>query len=648
MSNASHDRPPLLPEGLKFEGLFRALLADSPSHIYFKDQASRFILINAAMARWLGISSPEEALGRTDADFFSPAHSEAARMDEKALLNGYALSITKEEREGWPDGRETWVQTTKYPLFTAEGKTLGTFGISTDITERKRDEATLQATLLELHQLERVVNRSPSVAFVRCVDASWAIRYISDNINLFGYSSEDFLSGRRSFASILDPDDQMRVVQAVQDSLSRGEETLVLIYRIRTRDQQVRWIEEHSRLFQDASQSLQYYEGVLWDITDKQAAQELRESEERYRRLLASVTDYVYESVLCEGRIVQTRHGAGCEAVTGYTSAEYDSNPYLWYNMIVLEDRPPVLQAIDRVMKGLAVEPLEHRIVHKNGSPCWVRHTPVPHRNAEGVLIGIDGLIEDITRRRNAEDSHRIMERKMLESREQSLLERADRLSSLGLLAAGVAHEVNNPLQGMLSHVDNARHALPAGSPAKRSLDMVERGIQSIASLVQQLMWLGTNKPSLGETCRFMEAAVFVRDLLDRQMQKANVHIEIHTREADQSVSIPRKDLVQVLLNLLMNARDAMPAGGTVSLGCTCEGAQAAIRISDTGTGIAPEQMTRIFTPFYTTKGANGTGLGLTVADSLIRASHGRIEVESVLGQGTLFTLYLPLAQETV
>ena len=111
------------------------------------------------------------------------------------------------------------------------------------------------------------------------------------------------------------------------------------------------------------------------------------ESEQRYKRLLASVTDYVYAVTVEGGRAISTFHGPGCEAVTGYTSDEFERDQELWYRMIREEDRPAVLEQTERILRGEEPPPLEHRIIHKNGSVRWIRNTTVPQRDAEGRLV---------------------------------------------------------------------------------------------------------------------------------------------------------------------------------------------------------------------------------------------------------------------
>jgi sigma-B regulation protein RsbU (phosphoserine phosphatase) len=130
--------------------------------------------------------------------------------------------------------------------------------------------------------------------------------------------------------------------------------------------------------------------------TKKPAEEATPESEQRYKHLLASVTDYVYAVMVEDGRAVATVHGPGCEAVTGYTSDEFETDQTLWYRMIREEDRAAVLEQAERILKGEEPPPLEHRIIHKNGTERWIRNTTVPRKDAQGRLLAYDGLVYDL------------------------------------------------------------------------------------------------------------------------------------------------------------------------------------------------------------------------------------------------------------
>lgn len=143
----------------------------------------------------------------------------------------------------------------------------------------------------------------------------------------------------------------------------------------------------------------------MTDITArKRTEQALQEGEARYRRLVESISDYTYTVKVENGRAVSTAHGPACKSVTGYSSEEYAADSNLWFKMVHIDDRATVLQQAERVLAGQTIQPLEHRIIHKNGQIRWIRNTPVPHRDGSGRLVAYDGTVADITERKRAEE----------------------------------------------------------------------------------------------------------------------------------------------------------------------------------------------------------------------------------------------------
>jgi PAS domain S-box-containing protein len=155
-----------------------------------------------------------------------------------------------------------------------------------------------------------------------------------------------------------------------------------------------------------AIENARLYEAAQRELAQRRQAEEaLQESEERYQRITRAVTDYIYAVRVEDGRPVETSHGPGCVAVTGYTSAEFGADPHLWLRMVDELDRPTVVEQARRVLTGEDSQPLEHRIIRKDGARRWVRNTPVPHFDAQGRLLGYDGLIQDITDRKHADEA---------------------------------------------------------------------------------------------------------------------------------------------------------------------------------------------------------------------------------------------------
>jgi PAS domain S-box-containing protein len=273
-----------------------------------------------------------------------------------------------------------------------------------------------------------------------------------------------------------------------------------------------------------------------------------------------------------------------------------------------------------------------------------ILHTrKIPITDAHGKPLFLLGISEDITDKINAGN-----ERRKAEEKRQEMMQVADRLNTLGTLAAGIAHEINNPLQGMLSHLTQVYRVASTDPKALSSLNMVQRGIETIASLVKKLLVLGGPGGDVADGAASSDQVLrFVVQLTEAQFQHSGIRIDVHEQGGPMKVDMPQRELVQIILNLMINARDAMPDGGTLGITFRRDGEQAMIEVRDTGSGMDEDTLKKIFNPFYTTKGSKGTGLGLVVATSLVHQAGGTISVESKPDCGSVFTLHLPLAPLT-
>ena len=390
----------------------------------------------------------------------------------------------------------------------------------------------------------------------------------------------------------------------------------------------------------------------------KRAEEAVRESEERYQRITAAVTDYIFTVRIEDRRPVETVHSPACEAVTGYAPEEFASNPYLWIHMVHEQDRDAVRDQASHVLSGQDVQPLEHRIFRKDGAMRWVRNTFVPHHDAQGNLLSYDGLISDITERKRLEEQ----------------LRQAQKMEAIGQLAGGVAHDFNNLLTGIIGNLALAERKAPdeIGKYLVAASDAAGRA----EKLVKQLLAFSRKsriqlKPvDLNRIVR--EAHRLVRQTIDRR-------IEIRVR-IDEGLPNVRADAVQInsiLMNLCINARDAIvevmngrtaperrgdqfvisiETEAAVVGGEYCEshtyarpGPFVVLSVSDNGAGMDAETQRHVFEPFFTTKQpGQGTGLGLASAYGIIKQHDGWINLYSEPGKGTTFKIYLPIAEEEI
>ncbi len=375
----------------------------------------------------------------------------------------------------------------------------------------------------------------------------------------------------------------------------------------------------------------------------KQADEALQRSKDRYRRITAAVTDYIFTVRIENGHPVETIHGPACVAVTGYTPEEFASDQYLWIRMVHEEDRRAVEEQAVRVLSGQEIKPLEHRIFRKDGVLCWVRNTLVPHYDAEGNLLSYDGLVRDI--------SHQ----KRLEAR----LQQARKMEAIGTLAGGIAHDFNNLLMAIQGNV--SLMLFDTDYPHRKRLKSIEKQVRSGSGLTRQLLGYarkGKYEIKLINPDKVVEE---ISETFGRTRKEITIHRDLAKDlfpiEADQG------QIEQVLLNLFINAGDAMPGGGNLTIrtmNVTHQemkgrlydpkpGKYVLLTITDTGAGMDKETMERIFDPFFTTKQmGRGTGLGLASVYGIIKGHGGYIDVDSEKGQGTTFSIYLPASKEKV
>ena len=267
---------------------------------------------------------------------------------------------------------------------------------------------------------------------------------------------------------------------------------------------------------------------------------------------------------------------------------------------------------------------------HADPERRLVNAATVPLLTPRGETSGTMVIIEDITSRVQLEEQLQISEK----------------MASIGLLAAGVAHEVNTPLTGISSFTQMLLEGADPEDPKTRLLQKIERQTFRAAKIVNGLLNLA--RPGRSDAAGSVDVNVVVNDvlaLLEHQLESGNVKVH---RELSSDAPIMRgveSKVQQVLLNLFLNARDAMPTGGWLTVSSRVTDGHAVIEVADTGAGIPAEHLSRIYDPFFTTKTVGqGTGLGLSVTYGVVQEHHGRIECDSQPGHGTRFTLTLPLA----
>ncbi len=421
--------------------LLRSLVDNLPDYIYVKDTRSRFLLANEAVRRHLGAATIDEIIGRTDFDFSPPELATQYYADEQEIFRtGRPLILHKEPVFDHETESRKWVSTIKVPLYDSEGKIIGLVGMNRDITKLKQTEAALRDAHddLEMKVLQRTAdlvkaNQELQAEINERKQAEQALRESEEGLRLVIQNMPVMMNALDAKGNIIVWNRECEQVTGYgTDEMVNNAQAMEMLYpdEAERRHIMTKWIES-AEDYRNLEWELTAKDGrtkkVAWsnishqfpisgwtawgigvDVTEwRQAEESLRESEQRYKQLLGSVTDYIYTVTIEQNRIVRTSHSPNCVAVTGYTSQEYEADPNLWYRMIYEPDRQLVIEQTNRLLTGNSVEPLEHRIIHKDGSIRWVRNTSVLHKDEQKQVVAYDGLISDITARKKAEEALR-------------------------------------------------------------------------------------------------------------------------------------------------------------------------------------------------------------------------------------------------
>ncbi len=361
------------------------------------------------------------------------------------------------------------------------------------------------------------------------------------------------------------------------------------------------------------------------------------------QRLMQAINGYDYHVVVKDGRPVSTTHGKICVQITGFTPEEYLADPYLWYHMIHEEDRPTVLAYFNALLMKEHAGYLEHRINHRSGVLRWVRNYTAAWYDATGMLSGYDGIIIDITELKQMEDQVR----------------QAQKMDVVGAMFSGIVHDFNNLITVMAGHAYILSRHFDASDPEVHSvkclMDICEK-----AKLLTGRMLSFSRKGSYHVKAIRINEVIRGLHVLMRPLLHENIVMEMRLSSDDPSVFVDRGQFEQVLMNLAVNAVDAMSYGGQLILttamvyraecGNDIPQTGAAehlvmISVADTGSGIPPDVRQHMYEPFFTTKEpGKGSGLGLSIVDSIVKQHGGFIVCSSEPGLGTEFRLYLPAA----
>jgi two-component system cell cycle sensor histidine kinase/response regulator CckA len=470
-------------------------------------------------------------------------------------------------------------------------------------------------------------------------------------VRMLGYPDRDSLIAQNASNLYFHPDDRLDWKDRVERETGYDHTEI----QMRRHQKNIIWVEDYSRSVHDEEGRVIYYEGSLKDITERKRAEEdLRESEEKYRQLYgeAKRAEEVYRSLLNSSADAIAIYDL--EGKTKYVSPAFTS--LFGWMLEELENRPvPFVPESEKEASFAAIRELidqgkpfqgfETKRCTKSGRLVDVSISASRYDDHSGNPAGMLVLIRDISKRKRLE----------------AQLVRAQKMEAIGTLAGGIAHDFNNMMMGILGSVSLMLHNTDSSHPHHDNLKRIEDLIHSASRLTGQL--LGYARKGKFEV-RPIDVNQLVRESTEtfgRTRKEIEIHLELSpdplTIEADKS------QIEQILMNLFINASDAMPKGGVLSV-ITADmthreirskpytpkpGNYLLLRVQDSGIGMDHKTMERIFDPFFTTKEmGRGTGLGLASVYGIVKGHGGYIDVESNIDHGTAFNLYLPATDKQV
>lgn len=363
----------------------------------------------------------------------------------------------------------------------------------------------------------------------------------------------------------------------------------------------------------------------------------IKESEEKYRNLVEDIEDVIFR-LDKTGRYLFLN--SALKNVTGYDPQEFYANPSIAKEIIHKYDMELVKETIQNVLNGdLKVsKDLEYRIYCKCGNELWVSQNTYPIKNKKGSIIGIEGIIRDITDKKKIEEQIR----------------RSERLASIGELAASIAHEIRNPLGAISNSVCMLKRDLVLKDDDQRLFEMVVEETDRLNSII-------TNFLTFAHPAEYLFLKSDIIEIIDETLfllqQDVRFNDEIKITKVYENnipwIYLDQNWIRKVFWNLLVNSIDAMPKGGQIfirvrrpKISINNDGIE--IVVADNGKGIIPENIKKIFEPFFTTKKSKGTGLGLSIVHRIVDNHGGVIDVKSKRNKGTVFTIRLPIKNKQV
>jgi len=607
--------------------LYHALVENSSDAVVLLNEVGEIVFISETSQRLLGYTI-EERLGHSAWDMVHANDQPAVRAAFRECLRKPRMPITAEFRNRHKDG--SWRYVEAVAVNRLDESAVGAVVVNyRDITARHQAEEALRASE---ERLRHIVEHAQDLIYY--CDPAGIFTYVNPAAaRVMGYSEDELLG--RHFLTLIRPDYREEAGRVYSEQLTHGTPSTYFEFPAVKKDGQTIWIGQHVQIVYDTGIIVAVH-AIARDITrQKEAEERLRASEAKYRSLIDRAAFAIYTSTE-DGRILAANPAMAL--MLGYDSPA----ELMTMTMADIYQSPGERRALIERYRHQPGGTAEVRWKRKNGQPILVRVTATKMDVPSGEQERYETIAEDITDRRALEEQ----------------LRQAQKMEAVGRLARGVAHDFNNILAAIVGASELLASQYPEGHPSRVEAEEIRLAAERGSALTRQL--LAFSRPHTFEPQVFdLQAHIASFEATLRRIAGQAVTLTLHAIGEPTYVKVDPGQLQQVLMNLVINARDAMPDGGTLEIrvdsfrldehnAARYPGLPpyryARIAVQDSGVGMNAELRSHVFEPFFTTKEASkGTGLGLSIVYSIAKEAGGTVTCVSAPDKGTTFEVLLPV-----
>jgi PAS domain S-box-containing protein len=606
------------------EARFRSIYESSPVSIAITEKGGKVQAANPACCELFGYSE-EELKSLTFSEISHPGEIEENLKLYSAMLEGKSDGYRMEKRYYHKDGHVIWGDLATTAVRDKNGDFMYNFAMVVDISERKKAEGALKESK---ERFKTLFNKASDAIFISSQDGSF-IEVNDIACERLGYTRDELL--QMSPVAIDSPESAKRVPQRIQQIMANGYYEFESEHV--TKDKKVIPVEINAKMIEYAGKPAIL--ATARDITERKKAKDALANSLRFmQNLIDNIPNPIFYKD-AEG-VYQGGNKAWLDKILGLRRTEVIGRKLFEFPHQIPEDLAKTYHEQDlKLMEKPGIQTYEHKVQCSDGVRRDFLFNKATYDDIRGNVAGIVGIMLDLTERKNAEEQ----------------LERIEKLESLGVLAGGIAHDFNNLLSAILSNIELAARDSDRKSKQYSYLIEGQEAVLRAKDLTQQLLTFSRG----GAPIKAPESIErIIEDTADFVLHGSSSKVVYNFEESLDFAEVDAGQMSQVIQNLVINADQSMPEGGIIVISAKNvsidshislkDGKYIEVTIKDHGIGVPKKHIKNIFDPYFSTK-QKGSGLGLAIVYSIINAHSGDIVVDSVLGEGTSFTFYLPAVE---